>query len=441
MQPELKRAPEMFADGVDGERISHFGDRFAYYAKRVRTLTLDQDYCSDSGDINEIFDQDFDEDHLPDPDHYVVHPTVLLAWGRHYHLFPRLSELAVCGRPSLDPARDEQVFGRFIQSPHLISLIIEWGKGLSKLSQESVDVLVNACTRLERMQFIHFGHGTWPIDEEHPLPGLLHRMTSGAARLQSLDVALMVAPVQFATLVCLATMPMLQYAVLGEIEGVPTVYQLPVSPFSALRTLHITDNTPHIHLVRGIVQSCTSPRLADLQIVINHHEDSDGNLQLILTNDICILLTLLGRHTSLTRLSLSSDSALNTDLWYMLPPLPHLTFLDVSIWGGGPFGIDIVIHVLFLYPKLEEWDYRHDPRYYAAVTLADLLELLQPRPMVRVLPVVVASTKLPSEEALSQLGTITYGDHLYVMDRVDTPELREVIQRIFPGVTIIKIST
>jgi hypothetical protein len=133
MQPELKRAPEMFADGVDGERISHFGDRFAYYAKRVRTLTLDQDYCSDSGDINEIFDQDFDEDHLPDPDHYVVHPTVLLAWGRHYHLFPRLRELAVFGHPSLDAARDEQVSGRFIRSPHLISLIIKWGKGLSKL--------------------------------------------------------------------------------------------------------------------------------------------------------------------------------------------------------------------------------------------------------------------------------------------------------------------
>jgi hypothetical protein len=60
--------------------------------------------------------------------------------------------------------------------------------------------------------------------------------------------------------------------------------------------------------------------------------------------------------------------------------------------------------------------------------------------MIRALPVIVASTEVPSEEALAQLGTITYGDHLYVMDGVDTPELCEVIQRIFPGVRI-EVST
>jgi hypothetical protein len=285
------------------------------------------------------------------------------------------------------------------------------------------------------MQFVQFGLDAWPMDEEHPLPGLLHRMTAGAAHLRSLDTALMDAPVQFATLVCLATMPMLQYAVLGGIEGVPAVCQLPVSPFSALRTLHITEPTPNIHLVRSILQSCASPCLADLRIVINDHEDSDGSLQLILTNDLHSLLTLLGRHTSLTRLILSSGSALNTDLWYMLPPLPHLTFLDVSIWGSGAFAIDIVKHVLILYPKLEEWDYSH-PRFYAAVAVSELLELLQPRPMIRALPVVVASTKLPSEEALLHWGTVTYGDCLYVMNGVDTPELREVIRRVFSGVTV-----
>jgi hypothetical protein len=111
----------------------------------------------------------------------------------------------------------------------------------------------------------------------------------------------------------------------------------------------------------------------------------------------------------------------------------------MSGWCGAVIEIDAVKHILSLYPQLERWDYRND-KYYAAVALSDLLELLQPRPMIRALPVIVASTEVPSEEALAQLGTITYGDLLYVMDGVDTPELCEVIQRIFPGVTI-EVST
>jgi hypothetical protein len=432
----------MFADGVDGERISHFGDRFAYYAKRVRTLTLDQGYPSEEI-LDEIFGEDFDED-PPNCNHYVVHPTVLLAWGRHHHLFPRLSELAVCGRPSLDPAQDEQVFRQFIRSPHLISLIVNWGEQLCKLSQESVDALVDVCARLERVQFVQFGHGPSPRNGKHPLPGLLHRITEGAAHLRSVQMnhdRLVKFPVQFATLLNLATMPTLQVAELSTILDVPAVFRLPSSPFSALRSLHIVDNTSHLHLSRNILQSCASPCLAHLQIRIEEHKGSDGTFMRVSKDDLHSLSGLLSHRSSLTSLRLVVQTILDTDsdVCYTLPPLPHLTVLGMSGWCGAVIEIDAVKHILSLYPQLERWDYRND-KYYAAVTLSDLLELLQPRPMIRALPVIVASTEVPSEEALAQLGTITYGDLLYVMDGVDTPELCEVIQRIFPGVTI-EVST
>jgi hypothetical protein len=421
MRPELKRAPEMFADGVDGERISHFGDRFAYYAKRVRALDLNQDY-----------------DHSRYVDYRVVHPTVLLAWGRHQHLFPRLSTLTVCGQTSLDPARDEQVFGRFIRSPHLTSLIVTWVEELCKLSQESVNALVDACARLERVQLGQAGCSLAILDEGHPLPRLLHRMTEGAGRLRSLEMTPLNMPIQFATLVCLAAMPTLQHAVLRSILSVPVVFRLPASPFSALRTLCITDTTPHLHLTRSILQSCTSPHLAVLHITIaDPAVGSYGNSPHVSDNDLGSLLGLVSRRLSLTSLRLRFNLTLmiNTDLCYMLPPLPHLTWLRMSGSFGPILNTDTVRHVLALYPQLEEWAY-HTSRLYAAVTFSEFLELLQPRSMIRALPVVVASTELPSEEALSQFGTITCWECLYVMDGVDTPEVLEVIDRILPNVVI-----
>jgi hypothetical protein len=114
-------------DGVDAERISHFGDRFAYYTKRMCTLSLDQDHYRYSS-----------------PTHYVVHPTVLVAWGRHHSLFPRLRELLVCGGLSIDPARDEQAIGHFLQNPSLNSLEVLRASKLGHLTQaalQSIDII------------------------------------------------------------------------------------------------------------------------------------------------------------------------------------------------------------------------------------------------------------------------------------------------------------
>jgi hypothetical protein len=420
---------QTFADGVDAERISHFGERFAYYTKRVRTLSLNQDHPS----------SDFTRKGFDNPNHYVVHPAVLVAWGRHHYLFPLLRALSVCGELSLDLARDDQALGHFLRASSLTALKVFRAGKLCNLTPDSVDALLHACIGLESMEFrlLTDEEDSGQMDTElRPWPKLLHKMVTSAARLRVLD--LWSESIQWETVVHLAAMPTMQLLTANGIFGVPANPSLHVAaPFPALESLDITEDTPHLRLSHSLLQTCIMPHLMSLKIWITDHGLWDGLEASV--EELHSLLALVGQHcTSLEHLDLNvfSTRLADIDLCRALPSLPHVTVLCLLGTHSNTLDIEGVRRVLALCPRLEVWE-PHSVTLRAPVSLSELLELIQPYPSNSVLPVFIASADLPSEETITQFGTHLL-DWLEVKEGVDTAELRDVVSTVLPNAILRK---
>jgi hypothetical protein len=382
----------------------------------MRTFTLHQDYYG------------------PDPTHHMVHPTVLVAWGRRHSLFPLLCALSVCGDLSLSPARDEQALSHFLRAPSLTSLEVATASKLCNFAQDSVEALLNACTNFKSMTILRADEDE---DEDYvealqvqSWSRLLHKMVASAAHLRVLD--LWTGSMQWETLVHLAAMPTIQELALDSIIGVPASPSLHMeAPFSALRSLGITDETPHLCLSHSLLQTCAIPHLTYLNITIKDHH-SEGEPQVSL-QEVHSLLALVGRHhTGLTSLSVRVSLLLpNAHICLALPPLPHLTYLYAGGWYTPTLNFEGIRRTLALYPRLEHWTYR-DGKSHAPVSLSELLSLLHPYPSIKDLPVVIASADLPSEDTIAQFGTHGYGPQLDVQAGVPIADLDEVVSRVFP---------
>jgi hypothetical protein len=406
----------------------HFGERFAYYTKRISTLTLHQDHYSSRSN------------------HYMVHPTVLVAWGRQHSLFPRLRELSVCGRLSVDPARDEQALSLFLRAPSLTWLEVKRPSKLCHLTQDSVEALLHACIGLEAVTVLQVGIQV-DADYEDALqswPILLNKMVARAVHLGGLDLEDF--PIQWETFVHLAAMDTMQWLTANNILGVPANPSLHVAaPFPALRSIKITDDTPHLRLTHTLFESCIAPHLTSLDITFQDC-DPEGEPQVIV-QELHGVLALVGRHTGLTSLSVHSNLPVpcspDADLCLALPPLPHLTHLNTGGWFSPTLDVEDVRRVLALYPRLEHWVYPQleqwvydDRQSHAPVSLPEILNVLHPYPSIKALPVFIASADLPSEETIAQFGTHGYGAPLDVNADVRTAELGDVLSRVFPCVKL-----
>jgi hypothetical protein len=370
-----------------------------------------------------------------DPIHYMVHPTVLVAWGRHHFLFPLLRELSVCGDLSLDPARDEQAVSHFLRSPSLTSLEVVTASKLCNLTHDSMDALLHACVGLKSVKIMQVSdeEGAYYMDTLQSWPRVLYKIVTCAAHLRVLDLSWNI-PVQWETLVHLAAMPTIQELSLCRIFGVPASPSLHMeAPFSALHSLCITDETPHICLLHTLFQTCAMPHLTYLDITIQD-DRSEGELQVSL-QELHNLLALVGRHhTGLKYLSMVLSLLLpNADICLALPPLPHLTSLYAGGWYSPTLDFEGIRRVLALYPQLEHWTYQEGMRkLHASVSLSELLDLLHPYPSIEELPVVLTSADLPSEETITQFGTHRYGPLLDVQAGVPIADLDEAVSRVFP---------
>jgi hypothetical protein len=370
-----------------------------------------------------------------DPIHHMVHPTVLVAWGWQHSLFPLLRELSVCGHLSRDSARDEEAFRHFLRAPSLTSLEVVTASKLCNFTQDSVDALLHACVGLRSVKIMEVSdeENADVMDTLQSWPRLLHKIVARAAHMRALRLEWNI-PVQWETVVHLAAMPTIQELSLCRIVGVPASPSLHVgAPFSALHSLCITDETPHICLLHTLFRTCAMPHLTYLDITIQDYR-SEGELQ-VSEQELHSLLALVGRHhTGLTYLSVVLSLLLpNADICVALPPLPHLTHLCARGWYSPSLDFEGIRRVLALYPQLEHWTYQEDMRkLHAPVSLSELLDLLHPYPSIEELPVVITSADLPSEETIAQFGTHRYGPQLDVQAGVPIADLDEVVSRIFP---------
>jgi hypothetical protein len=393
----------------------------------VRTLSLNQDHPS----------SDFTRKGFDNPTHYVVHPTVLAAWGRHHYLFPLLRALSVCGELSLDPTGDDRALGHFLRASSLTALKVFQAGKLCNLTPDSADALIYACIGLESMKvrLASDEEDSEQMDTElRPWPKLLHRMVTSAARLRVLD--LWSASMQWETVVHLAAMPTMQLLTANSIFGVPVNPSLHVAaPFPALESLDITEDTPHLRLSHSLLQTCIMPHLTYLKICVTDHGLWDGPEASV--EELHSLLALIGHHCiSLEHLDLDICTArlADIDLCRALPSLPHVTFLRLLGTHSDTLDVEGVRRVLALCPRLQIWQ-PHSFTLRAPVSLFELLELIQPYPSNSILPVFIASADLPSEEMIAQFGTHSL-DSLEVKEGVETAELRDVVSTVLPNVIL-----
>jgi hypothetical protein len=362
---------------------------------------------------------------------------VLVAWGRQHSLFPRLRELSVCGRLSVDPARDEQALTHFLRAASLTWLEIKRPGKLCRLTQDSVEDLLHACIGLEAVTVSEAGiEGDADYEDALQLwPRLLDKMVARAAHLEGLYLRDSDLLMQWETFVHLAAMETMQWLTANKILGVPANPSLHVAaPFPSLRSIEITDSTPHLRLSHTLFESCITPHLTSLNItIIDRHPEGEPQVSV---QELYSLLALVGRHSGLTclsmHLSLLVPFSPNADLCLALPPLPHLTHLNTGedIQSPRP-GVEDVRRVLALYPRLESWEYQ-DYRSHAPVSLSEVLDILRPYPSIRRLPVFIASADLPTEEIIAQFGTHGYGAMLYAKADAQTAGLGDVVSRVFP---------
>jgi hypothetical protein len=387
----------------------------------MRTFTLQQDHYG-----------------YFDPTHHMVHPMVLVAWGRQHSFFPRLRELSVCGTLSAHPALDEQALSHFLRTPSLTSLRVNWAGKLYNLMQDSVDALFDAFIGLESLTVFQVADKKDAdyVDALQSWPGLLHKMVACAAHLRVLDLGWNI-PMQWETLVHLAATSTISELNLCRIVGAPTNPSLHVGvPSSALRSIDLHEYTPHLRLSLTLLESCIAPHLTALGITIFRDYDPEGEPQ-VSVQDLHRLLALVGRYTGLTSLSVRWCFDLpDTDICLALPPLPQLTDLQIEGYFYPTLQVNVVEvqRVLALYPRLEHWRYQSivTESEYAPVSLSELLDLLHPYPSIKELPVVIASADLPSEDTITQFGTHGYGPHLDVQAGVPIADLDEVVSRVFP---------
>jgi hypothetical protein len=375
-----------------------------------------------------------------DPTHHMVHPMVLVAWGRQHSFFPRLRELSVCGTLSVHPALDEQALSHFLRTPSLTSLQVNWAGKLYNLMQDSVDALFDACIGLESLAVYHVADEKDAdyVDALQSWPRLLDKMIAGAAHLRVLDLWSN-APIQWETLVHLAATSKIAELNLCRVVGLPPNHSLHVGvPSSTLRSIELHEYTPHLRLAHTLLESCIAPHLKTLGITIfdnSNPEDEPG----VSVQDLHSLLALVGRYTGLTSLRVKWCFDLldpDTNICLSLPPLPQLTDLRIEGYFYPTLQVNVeqVQHVLALYPRLEHWGYGSivTESEHAPVSLSELLDLLHPYPSIKELPVVIASADLPSEDTIAQFGTHGYGLYLDVQAGVSIVDLNDVVSRVFP---------
>jgi hypothetical protein len=263
-------------------------------------------------------------------------------------------------------------------------------------------------------------------------------MIACAAHLRVLDLWADV-PIQWETLVHLAATSKIAELNLCRVVGLPPNHSLHVEvPSSALLSIDLREDTPHLQLSHTLLESCIAPHLKTLDITIFQDYDPEDGYQ-VSVQDLHSLLALVGRYTGLTSLRVKWCFDLldpDTNICLSLPPLPQLTDLRIEGYFYPTLQVNVeqVQHVLALYPRLEHWGYGSivTESEHAPVSLSKLFDLLHPYPSIKELPVVIASADLPPEDTIAQFGTHGYGPRLNVQAGVPTVDLDDVVSRVFP---------
>jgi hypothetical protein len=398
------------------------GDRFCYYAKRLKTLEICYSFV--------------------DPSSRLIDP-------RLFHLWTTTNEVRF---PLLCSLTFSDFFMSISEYPHIASLIRAL-LGLSPIKDLSLRIfdsevdhdlvqaelrheILDVCRNLERLSVCD-GHDSLEESGE-PVESttwsyIVGDMISHATQLRHCTVAL---PITVVDLSHMSTLENLTSLAICEVTpALDHPFALPAGSFVRLEKLEVAELTTSASVTRSILSF--PPNGCLKQIILKYY-------QLIHMDHIHDIRSLLGRHLTLSSISfipsIWEDAAIDSDIDLIceqlegmvefLPPLPHLMSLEMKAPGRATIDFPLIEGILQLYPSLRSVDLDN----YCLISLTELLNILGAHPLLTKLPICIRDSELPPLSTMLHPERFRFGPSLGVMDDADSPTLRQAIKALFPNV-------
>jgi hypothetical protein len=408
--------------------MTDFGRRFFQRARRVRRLSL---YTYSKKDRTR-------------PERFVVGPEVLGLWATTPGTLPRLRDLHIDEGYLMKSPTHETLLPDFLSHHTLHTLALSSSHSFVALFERSQAALIVACAKLHKitLERISYGDGDEGFEDDVAVrnrwTAWTGRIIAHARNVRHLRIEL---PVDYADLHVLSTAPALETLYVTHIVDVPLVpVPFPSDAFLSLLELTLEDDTDGALLSCNVLSFCAGSKLERCTLTINTSPP--------LTNkDKVALLTAVCKHERLAHLLIDSSewaevdsSYIFQDMWLLvgqLKPSLYMQTLQLTMDSGESFPVNRlhVRDVLQLYPNLRSWQRRDHCDLWAAMSLEEFMTVIKDRPDVRILPIAIECSDLPSALARASFGTHNYNTSLRILRRAFTDELRGAIWDLFPEVS------
>jgi hypothetical protein len=380
-----------------------FGDRFAFYARRVQTLFFESQWG-----------------YFP---HYqgFISPQVLNTWAdAAQQLFPLLHAITV-GLGYASSVLDARVVLCFL-TPNIDDFYMICPKLFFLDPDETAQLKISGTG----LQSLRFGALT---GDQQSAQLLASTVISALTRYEIVHLSL---PLTSSAITHLGQCPRLRNLKL-KLVG-PVLWDLSIGAFGALTQLELHDSTSELTGMHFTLALPSHIRLQSFSYTMGYLAPFLNRLSLHrFVQHITTWVTLTSIFLSLHLEDGASSLEAYREIHTHFHTLPHLETLK---WRSNtPLILDNTILRDFLSacPQLAEWHIFNVDA--VEVSLPAFVSLLSTHPNIRCLPVRVCCNQMPSPEAVANCGASRYMGPLSVIDVEDPDAVAVVLRRMAPYVT------
>jgi hypothetical protein len=397
------------------------GERFTFYARRVRTLALEEILAEEE-------DSEFGTVQC------VVSADVLAVWVAQAYLFPRVTAFVLGAGYLRNSPTHEVIVPGFLRIFNLTTLDLRVEHDQPVLYERFREVLIATCADLRTLLLGGRDYDrNRSLDETRRWAALASDMFSFTTNLHTLIISV---PIRHVDLVLISTVCPIRTLEVTHVIDVPNTPALfPAGAFFALTDLTLEDSAPGARLAQNVLAFRPNGLLTRLQLIVR-----STTLEV---QDMCSVLSETSKHASLRSLEIFASRARDvsytledvTAILASLRPSDCLESLVLDCFAC-PLDTTHLETVLALYPRLIEWSWPSIPDLRACrLTLQDLLRNLLCRPQIRSLPVTISSSCLCPLEVRASFGTHNYDGFLSISKAADTEAMRALLLSLLPKVS------
>jgi hypothetical protein len=405
-----------------------FGDRFAFYAKRVHSISLGE-YGIEKEDGNFI--------------RLVIDPEVVSAWFMGDKVFPRLHRLIFYDEflHNLRTVNNAALIKNILGTANLTSLQIWTRQGTVTVFEDNMEGLLSNCSGLEELAL-----GVNSNDENN-WENFLSTMLLHTTQLRFLYTTF---PVSYTDLLWLANYRHLSTLKLQEVSRLPEgPLVLPSNSFRQLHHLTLRDHAPY-RLACAVLAAVPSDGLIECDLYLHAdvhtnptHQDIHSVLHQVIThaNLVGISVSIQGEADHPDLGSSLETSAMFFGLFHSLVKLKFLTFGCLFNQNMFPIDETIISNLTQACPRLQWWISSGYTSAQTVIPFISFLDILRYHPDLKALPTSVDASVLPDAGFIVEFGQHEYEQTLIIQYIEETAELEEVVAQLFPCVRMLSIQS